>query len=49
MLIFRECKHIAETILEHTTPEEIQCYLDMEDDSRLLWITHKIASLEVQA
>ena len=42
-------EQMAETILEHTTPEEIQCCLDMEDDSRLLWIKHKIASLEVQA
>ena len=30
MLTFRELKHITETILEHATPEEIQCYLDME-------------------
>ena len=49
MLTFRELKHIAETILEHTTPEEKQCYLDMEHDSKLLWIKHKITSLEVQA
>ena len=49
MLTFRECKHIAETILEHTTPEEALKYLDMEHDSKLLWIKHKIASLEVQA
>ncbi|MCH1732188.1 hypothetical protein MKK29_11000, partial [Streptococcus suis] len=49
MLTFRELEHIAETILKHTTPEEMQCYLDMEHDSKLLWIKYKIASLEVQA
>lgn len=48
MLTFRELERIAETILKHTTPEEMQCYLDMEHDSKLLWIKYKIASLEVQ-
>ncbi|BCP56704.1 hypothetical protein SUT007_01620 [Streptococcus parasuis] len=48
MLTFRELEQIAETILKHTTSEEMQCYLDMEHDSKLLWIKHKIASLEVQ-
>ncbi|HIH7900895.1 TPA: hypothetical protein ACYSXH_001819 [Streptococcus suis] len=49
MLTFRKLEQIAETILKHTTPEEMHCYLDMEYDSKLLWIKHKIASLEVQA
>lgn len=49
MLTFRELEQIAEIILEHTTPEEMQCYLDMEHDSKLLWIKYKIDSLEVQA
>lgn len=48
MLTFRKAEQIAETLLEHTTSEEMQCYLDMEHDSKLLWIKHKIASLEVQ-
>ncbi|MGQ7453854.1 hypothetical protein ACTGXK_10370 [Streptococcus suis] len=49
MLTFRELEHIAETILKHTTPEEIQEYLDMDHGDKLLWIKYKIASLEVQA
>ena len=49
MLTFRELEQIAETILKHTTPEEMHCYLDMEHDAKLLWIKHKIASLEAQA
>ncbi|WP_181729009.1 hypothetical protein [Streptococcus suis] len=49
MLTFRELEQIAEAIRKHTTPEEMQCYLDMEHDSKLLWIKYKIASLEVQA
>ncbi|HEM5643751.1 TPA: hypothetical protein U1728_001975 [Streptococcus suis] len=49
MLTFRELEQIAEAIRKHTTPEETQHFLDMEHDSKLLWIKHKIASLEVQA
>ncbi|CYT98344.1 hypothetical protein HO621_06905 [Streptococcus suis] len=49
MLTFRELEHIAETILKHTTPDEMQEYLDMDHDDKLLWIKYKIASLEVQA
>ncbi|HEM5201608.1 TPA: hypothetical protein ACJ51S_001557 [Streptococcus suis] len=49
MLTFRELEQIAEIILENTTSEEMQCYLDMAHDTKLLWIKHKIASLEVQA
>lgn len=43
-----ELERIAETILKHTTPDEMQLYLDMDHDNKLLWIKHKIASLEVQ-
>ncbi|HFU4448328.1 hypothetical protein ACTGWK_10230 [Streptococcus suis] len=49
MRTFRELEQIAETLLENTTSEEMQCYLDMEHDNKLLWVKHKIASLEVQA
>ncbi|HFI0215979.1 TPA: hypothetical protein ACGOVI_001165 [Streptococcus suis] len=49
MLTFRELEQIAETLLEHTTPEGTQCFLDMDHDSKLLWIKYKIASLEAQA
>ncbi|HEM6081624.1 TPA: hypothetical protein U2B95_000034 [Streptococcus suis] len=49
MLTFRKAEQIAETILEHTAPEEIQNYLDMGDGDKLQWIKHKFASLEVQA
>ncbi|MGU8088235.1 hypothetical protein ACS6ZB_10745 [Streptococcus suis] len=49
MLTFRELEQIAGAILENTTSEEMQCYLDMEHDSKLLWIKYKITSLEVQA
>ncbi|HEL9617444.1 TPA: hypothetical protein U0J85_000846 [Streptococcus suis] len=49
MLTFRELEHIAETILKHTTPEEMQEYLAMAHDDKLLWIKYKIASLEAQA
>ncbi|ANM47514.1 hypothetical protein [Streptococcus suis] len=49
MLTFRELEHIAETILKHTTPDEMQEYLAMDHDDKLLWIKYKIASLEVQA
>ncbi|WP_226319137.1 hypothetical protein [Streptococcus suis] len=36
MLTFRELEQIAEILLENTTSEEMQCYLDMEHDSKLL-------------
>ncbi|HFI0400449.1 hypothetical protein V9Z56_00930 [Streptococcus suis] len=49
MLTFRELEQIAETLLEHATPEEMQNYLDMDHDTKLLWIKYKIASLEAQA
>ncbi|NQI26736.1 hypothetical protein [Streptococcus suis] len=49
MLTFRELEQIAEAILENTTPEEKQWYLDMDHENKLLWIKHKIASLEVRA
>lgn len=49
MLTFRKAEQIAETILEHTTPEEMQNYLEMENGDKLQWIKHKFASLEVQA
>lgn len=49
MLTFRELEQIAEAIRKHTTQEEMQCYLDMDHDSKLLWIKYKIASLEAQA
>lgn len=49
MLTFRELEHIAETILEHATPEETQHFLGMDHYNKLLWIKHKIASLEVRA
>lgn len=49
MLTFRELEQIAEILLKNTTSEEMQFYLDMEHDSKLLWIKHKIASLEAQA
>lgn len=49
MLTFRELEQIAEILLENTTSEEMQCYLDMEHDNKVLWIKRKIASLEVQA
>lgn len=49
MLTLRELEHIAEAIRKHTTPEEMQNYLDMDHDTKLLWIKYKIASLEVQA
>ncbi|HFI0943365.1 TPA: hypothetical protein ACGO7A_001773 [Streptococcus suis] len=44
-----ELEYIAEIILKHTTPEEMQEYLAMVHDDKLLWIKYKIASLEVQA
>ncbi|GAW38319.1 hypothetical protein ACJBPZ_01925 [Streptococcus suis] len=44
-----ELEQIAGAILEHTTPEEAQCCLDMDHDTKLLWIKNKITSLEVQA
>ncbi|WP_257211344.1 hypothetical protein [Streptococcus suis] len=44
-----ELERIAETILKHTTPDEMQEYLAMDHDDKLLWIKYKIASLEVQA
>ncbi|HFI0305134.1 TPA: hypothetical protein ACGOVM_000153 [Streptococcus suis] len=49
MLTFRELERIAETLLENTTSEEMQCYLDMDRENKLLWIKYKIASLEAQA
>ncbi|UUM61167.1 hypothetical protein NQZ89_07185 [Streptococcus suis] len=49
MLTFRELEQIAETLLEHTTPEETQHFLDMDWENKTLWVKHKIASLEVQA
>ncbi|NQP33335.1 hypothetical protein HO921_02835 [Streptococcus suis] len=49
MRTFRELEQIAEAIRKHTTPDEMQNYLDMDHDTKLLWIKYKIASLEVQA
>lgn len=49
MRTFRELEQIAEILLENTKSEEMQCFLDMEHDSKSLWVKHKIASLEVQA
>lgn len=49
MRTFRELEQIAEILLENTTPEETQHFLDMEHHSKLLWTKHKIASLEAQA
>lgn len=49
MRTFRELEQIAETLHKHTTLEETQCYLDMDRENKLLWIKHKIASLEAQA
>ncbi|HHT7804454.1 TPA: hypothetical protein ACT2HZ_002078 [Streptococcus suis] len=48
MLTFEELEQIAKQIIDNTTPEETQCYLDMEHDSKLLWIKYKITNLEVQ-
>ena len=41
-----ELEHIAETILKHTTPDEMQEYLAMVHDDKLLWTKYKIARLE---
>lgn len=49
MLTFRGLKHIAETIPEHTTPEEMKEYLSMDREKQCSWVIHKIDSLEVQA
>ncbi|HFI0508156.1 TPA: hypothetical protein ACGOZ0_002146 [Streptococcus suis] len=49
MLTFRELEHIAEIILKHVTPEEVQNFLDMDHEGKWLWTKNKIASLEVQA
>ncbi|MBY5034098.1 hypothetical protein K6V78_03250 [Streptococcus gallolyticus] len=49
MLTFRELEQIAETILEHATPEETQYFLEMDRENKSLWIKYKIASLEEQA
>ncbi|HFI0048506.1 TPA: hypothetical protein ACGOSV_000932 [Streptococcus suis] len=44
-----ELEYIAEIILKHTTPEEVQEYLNMDREGKWLWTKNKIASLEVQA
>lgn len=49
MLTFRELEHIAEKIIDNTTPEEVQNFLDLDLEGKRLWIKNKIISPEVQA
>ncbi|HFI0337596.1 TPA: hypothetical protein ACGOV2_002136 [Streptococcus suis] len=49
MLTFRELEHIAEKIIDNTTPEETQNFLDLDHERKRLWTKNKIISLEVQA
>ncbi|HEM5055258.1 TPA: hypothetical protein TZS89_002070 [Streptococcus suis] len=49
MLTFRELEQIAKQIIDNTTPDEAQNFLDLDHEGKRLWTKHKIASLEVQA
>ncbi len=40
-------EQLAETILEHTTPEEMKEYLSMDREKQWSWVIHKIDSLWV--
>ncbi|HFI0944014.1 TPA: hypothetical protein ACGO1F_000267 [Streptococcus suis] len=49
MLTFRELKQLARQIIDNTSPEEAQNFLDLDHEKKCLWTKNKLASLEVQA
>ncbi|HFU4463301.1 TPA: hypothetical protein ACGO9X_000565 [Streptococcus suis] len=49
MLTFRELEQLAKQIIDNTTPEEVQNFLDLDHEGERLWTKKKIISLEVQA
>lgn len=49
MLTFEELEQIAKQIIDNTTPEEAQNFLDLDHEGKELWIDNKIISLEAQA
>lgn len=48
MLTSRELEQIAKQIIDNTTPEEVQNFLDLDHEGKKLWTKNKIISLEAQ-
>ncbi|HEM5944886.1 TPA: hypothetical protein U2B00_001552 [Streptococcus suis] len=42
-------EQLAKQIIDNTTPEEVQNFLDLDLEGKRLWIKNKIISPEVQA
>ncbi|MDW8758787.1 hypothetical protein [Streptococcus suis] len=49
MLTFEELEQLKKQIIDNTTPDEAQNFLDLDHEGKKLWTKNKIASLEVQA
>ncbi|CYW88975.1 hypothetical protein J5568_03530 [Streptococcus suis] len=44
-----QLEQLAKQIIDNTTPEETQNFLDLDHEGKRLWTKNKIISLEVQA
>ncbi|MBY4985856.1 hypothetical protein ACTGVN_05505 [Streptococcus suis] len=49
MLTFDELEQLAKQIIDNTTPDEAQNFLDLDHEGERLWTKNKIISLEAQA
>ncbi|HEM3108768.1 TPA: hypothetical protein U0865_001584 [Streptococcus suis] len=49
MLTFEKLEQLAKQIIDNTTPDEAQNFLDLDYEGERLWTKNKIISLEVQA
>ncbi|HEL1930592.1 TPA: hypothetical protein TYJ02_001775 [Streptococcus suis] len=49
MLTFEKLEQLAKQIIDNTTPDEVQNFLDLDHEGERLWTKNKIISLEVQA
>ncbi|HFU3706204.1 TPA: hypothetical protein ACGO7G_001856 [Streptococcus suis] len=49
MLTFEKLEQLTKQIIDNTTPEEVQNFLDLDYEGKRLWTKKKIISLEVQA
>lgn len=45
----KKLEQIAKQIIDNTTPDEAQYFLDLDHERKRLWTKNKIISLEVQA
>ncbi|MFI3066797.1 hypothetical protein [Streptococcus suis] len=49
MLTFEKLEQIAKQIIDNTTPDEAQNFLDLDYEGKRLWTKNKIISLEAQS